>query len=657
MNKKKIWILTGSIILFFLVAMYVSYDNIWSKVFAQQRAAVTMEDSGNYLGETKTLELQEGDVLAQKVQMVSENFTGFAVKFSKQSKMDGNIKIALLDKNNKEIGQWNLDSKELVESEYYSVLFEKAKKTKIGEKYTIEIIPQLSEGDSVRIELTQPTMLTGKVDLNGTENDLSIAYKLYDGILSSLKYLFLAFVFAGVVSTIVLALILQSKSERKVMLSFVVLAFFIGSMYIFALPPFSVPDEGSHIATVYAKSSKLLGKEATNSDGRVIADPDMGIFYISEEYPTKSTYAQYFKGAFGKTEDIVNETISLRSPLSAKTIGYVPQVLGVSFARTLGLNGEQILLLGRLFALLWYCVIMGIVINIVPVKKMVFFVVGLMPMTIQQVASFSYDSVLLGFCFLLTAYLLYLIFQKDKVTWQDALIVTVLSIGIGSIKYIYLPILGLLFFVPKEKFGSKHKKNKAIRCEALLLIGGFGISKMTMLVQAAEVGKLRADGLGQYTIKYVFENLGGTIIVVVRTVFDRISFYIESMIASPLGWVEIELPGVILFGFIILLLLCGLSDRGKYRFSENEKRVCYLLVLVMNGLVLAAMLVSYTYIGSDIILGVQGRYFVPALPLVLCAMDSEYVTLKRNIDAEMMLAVQGLQLYAIWAITSTVVSR
>ena len=441
------------------------------------------------------------------------------------------------------------------------------------------------------------------------------------------------------------------------MLSFVVLAFFIGSMYIFALPPFSVPDEGSHIATVYAKSSKLLGKEATNSDGRVIADPDMGIFYISEEYPTKSTYAQYFKGAFGKTEDIVNETISLRSPLSAKTIGYVPQVLGVSFARILGLNGEQILLLGRLLALLWYCVIMGIVINIVPVKKMVFFVVGLMPMTIQQVASFSYDSVLLGFCFLLTAYLLYLIFQKDKVTWKDALIVTVLSIGIGSIKYIYLPILGLLFFVPKEKFGSKHKKNKAIRCEALLLIGGFGISKMTMLVQAAEVGKLRADGLYQYTIKYVFENLGGTIIVVVRTVFDRISFYIESMIASPLGWVEIELPGVILFGFIILLLLCGLSDRGKYRFSENEKRVCYLLVLVMNGLVLAAMLVSYTYIGSDIILGVQGRYFVPALPLVLCAMDSEYVTLKRNIDAEMMLAVQGLQLYAIWAITSTVVSR
>lgn len=657
MNKKKIWILTGSIILFFLMSMYVSYNNIWSRVFSSPWAIATREDSNNYLGNTRTWKMQDGDILEQKIPMVSKNFTGFAVKFYEQSQEDGKVQIVVLDKNDNIVEQWFLNSKELNEKEYYDLYFETLQKVKVGDNYTVKIIPQLETGDYISIEMTQPTTLTGKAALNGKLEDLSIAYKLYDGTVSALKYLFIAFILAGVVSTVVLAVILQSKTERKIMLSFIVLAFFIGSMYIFALPPFSIPDEATHIKTVYAASNKLLGKEVLDSNGCVIADADLGICYTSEEYPTKSTYVEYFKGALGRTDNVVNGTINIGKPLAlTKWIGYFPQILGVSLARIIGLNGEQLLILGRMFALLWYCLIMGIAINIAPFKKIVFFVVGLMPMTIQQISSFSYDSVLIGCCFLLFAYLLNLIFQKDELSWKDALVIAILTIIIGKVKYIYLPILGLVFFIPKEKF-SKYKKNKVIARGVFALLVGVGISRTTMLVQAAEVGKLRADGLYQYTVKYVIQNIGDTIIVAIRTILNQTSFYIESMIASPLGWVDIELPEIIVFCFIIILLLSGLSDRKKYVFSKTEKRVCCLIAILISGLVLAAMLVAYTYIGSDIILGVQGRYFIPILPLMLYAMDSDFIVLKRNIDVEIIFAVHGLQLYAIWAITSTIVSR
>ena len=657
MNKKKIWILTGSIILFFLMSMYVSYNNIWSRVFSSPWAIATREDSNNYLGNTRTWKMQDGDILEQKIPMVSKNFTGFAVKFYEQSQEDGKVQIVVLDENDNIVEQWFLNSKELNEKEYYDLYFETLQKVKVGDNYTVKIIPQLETGDYISIEMTQPTTLTGKAALNGKLEDLSIAYKLYDGTVSALKYLFIAFILAGVVSTVVLAVILQSKTERKIMLSFIVLAFFIGSMYIFALPPFSIPDEATHIKTVYAASNKLLGKEVLDSNGCVIADADLGICYTSEEYPTKSTYVEYFKGALGRTDNVVNGTINIGKPLAlTKWIGYFPQILGVSLARIIGLNGEQLLILGRMFALLWYCLIMGIAINIAPFKKIVFFVVGLMPMTIQQISSFSYDSVLIGCCFLLFAYLLNLIFQKDELSWKDALVIAILTIIIGKVKYIYLPILGLVFFIPKEKF-SKYKKNKVIARGVFALLVGVGISRTTMLVQAAEVGKLRADGLYQYTVKYVIQNIGDTIIVAIRTILNQTSFYIESMIASPLGWVDIELPEIIVFCFIIILLLSGLSDRKKYVFSKTEKRVCCLIAILISGLVLAAMLVAYTYIGSDIILGVQGRYFIPILPLMLYAMDSDFIVLKRNIDVEIIFAVHGLQLYAIWAITSTIVSR
>lgn len=657
MNKKKIWILTGSIILFFLMSMYVSYNNIWSRVFSSPWAIATREDSNNYLGNTRTWKMQDGDILEQKIPMVSKNFTGFAVKFYEQSQEDGKVQIVVLDKNDNIVEQWFLNSKELNEKGYYDLYFETLQKVKVGDNYTVKIIPQLEIGDYISIEMTQLTTLTGKAALNGKLEDLSIAYKLYDGTVSALKYLFIAFILAGVVSTVVLAVILQSKTERKIMLSFIVLAFFIGSMYIFALPPFSIPDEATHIKTVYAASNKLLGKEVLDSNGCVIADADLGIYYTSEEYPTKSTYVEYFKGALGRTDNVVNGTINIGKPLAlTKWIGYFPQILGVSLARIIGLNGEQLLILGRMFALLWYCLIMGIAINIAPFKKIVFFVVGLMPMTIQQISSFSYDSVLIGCCFLLFAYLLNLIFQKDELSWKDALVIAILTIIIGKVKYIYLPILGLVFFIPKEKF-SKYKKNKVIARGVVALLVGVGISRTTMLVQAAEVGKLRADGLYQYTVKYVIQNIGDTIIVAIRTILNQTSFYIESMIASPLGWVDIELPEIIVFCFIIILLLSGLSDRKKYVFSKTEKRVCCLIAILISGLVLAAMLVAYTYIGSDIILGVQGRYFIPILPLMLYAMDSDFIVLKRNIDVEIIFAVHGLQLYAIWAITSTIVSR
>ena len=69
------------------------------------------------------------------------------------------------------------------------------------------------------------------------------------------------------------------------------------------------------------------------------------------------------------------------------------------------------------------------------------------------------------------------------------------------------------------------------------------------------------------------------------------------------------------------------------------------------------MLISYTYIGSDVINGVQGRYFLPVLPLALCLIQNKNVIVKQSIDKEVMLLVYALQLYTIWNITTYVVSR
>ena len=45
-----------------------------------------VEDSPNYLGSKDIIELQNGKDVSQKIQMVSENLTGVAIKFANVDK-------------------------------------------------------------------------------------------------------------------------------------------------------------------------------------------------------------------------------------------------------------------------------------------------------------------------------------------------------------------------------------------------------------------------------------------------------------------------------------------------------------------------------------------------------------------------------------------
>ena len=298
-------------------------------------------------------------------------------------------------------------------------------------------------------------------------------------------------------------------------------------------------------------------------------------------------------------------------------------------------------------------------IQIFPLNKMILFAVGLLPMTMQQVCSFSYDSVLLGLCFFLISYILWLIYTKEVVELKDVLILVCVVSGIVMIKYIYIPIIGLLLFIPKHKINFRVDRKKiAVSMFGMLSMFEIG-SKMTLITEAAAKNmQIRSDGLYKYSIGYVISNLGDTLIVVTRTVFEKISFFVESMIANPLGWVEIQLPNIIVLGFAIVLIFSAIPNHRSPKITKRMMVTAGFIVVIVSGLVLAAMLISYTYVGADTILGVQGRYFLPVLPLVLLIVQgNKNIIVKNSIESELILAIIGLQLYTIWSIVSVVIMR
>ena len=72
---------------------------------------------------------------------------------------------------------------------------------------------------------------------------------------------------------------------------------------------------------------------------------------------------------------------------------YLP-ALGITIGRVLHFGSMLTFLLGRFFNLLLYTALVGLAIKVIPKGKMILFMVAMLPMSLQQAASFSYDAMI-----------------------------------------------------------------------------------------------------------------------------------------------------------------------------------------------------------------------------------------------------------------------
>lgn len=659
-NKKIIYI-ASCIAFLFLISMVLSYKSKWGHAISQPWSVLTFKDKDASSKDIENMfQLKENETIYQDIKMVSDSFSGVSIYLDNDNTdTKGIFKVTLTDKTRDHvIKEWEYDLSESYIDGFYNFYMDEQYEVQRSNTYELGIRIENLSGNAPFLmkKVNGSSEICSTMKCEGLEYDFSFSYKILDGGSRSLQVLFCLFVIVGVL--IIISFLVVLVKNKKTEWIFVTTAFLIGIMYLFVLPPFATPDEGSHYVTVYAESNKLLNQEVYDNDGKVVADGKSALYLIREEKPTKDTYVRYIKGVFGKTESVKDDLTVLRKPLSMKHPGYIPQVLGVSIARVLDMNGEQILLMGRFFALVWYCFVMYWAIKIIPYWKTTLFIIGILPMTMQQVVSYNYDSVLFGLVFFLFAYILYLKYTKDCIEWKDYLILIVCSICIVTIKFIYLPILAMAILIPKEKFGSIKKKFGA--AVMLVLTSGIALvlTRLSVFEKAVSTGSVYYDNsLKHYTLQMCLAHPMDTLIIFYRTVQEEISRYLVSMLTSPLGWVEIKVPEIVFFICVILLLLSIWSENRNIQIHFQEKCIYGLIAGGIFLLVLLAMLLDYTYIGSEIILGVQGRYFLPILPIIMIMLQTKKIELHGKINNYLILGMISAQMYTILSVTSTIVSR
>lgn len=496
----------------------------------------------------------------------------------------------------------------------------------------------------------------------GVKNDFDITMSAVGGTCGYIIPMFWILC-AGLTAGYIIFSYILLKKKWDYCKVFVLLAGLFGVIYTFYWSPYACPDEYQHINTAYYYSSCILGEETLNEDGETLfREADMA-YAEGEILTNRYSYYLIANNLFDNPSDpeIENTTSMHWQPMTnILPISYLPQILIMTLVRLAG-GGNLIWLLGgRLAALSLYLFLGYHALKRMPFAKMALMILMLGPTAIQQAASFSYDSILNGCAFFFVAYVLYAAYEKEKVTWKDILALTLTSCVFVSSKVVYFPILLCLFLIPARKISKFPWKAHLVRGSILLLsiLIGFVSRASQIQTMAGESTYSNMDVEG-YTVMTILQNPLKIIVLWANTLRERTVYYIQQVFGGYEIYSKISVSWLIILGFWIILVLALLVKENQKIISGKGKMISIISSVGCLGLILVTFNLAKdcTNLTSPCIYGVQGRYFLPFLPLIFAALQSKRIIVKKSIDFQLNLAVFCLQFLTVFSIFETVVGR
>ncbi len=435
----------------------------------------------------------------------------------------------------------------------------------------------------------------------------------------------------------------------------------LGMIYMFVFPPMSSPDESAHFAQSYAYSNVIMGLGQWNETVNGEAYPGMracdaeGLLYTRPGLDDWNRLTDSSVWVVGCKEMVSQRRVEA---LGGVFWSYLPQTLGITLGRILGLGAMPVQYLARMMNFLVYVFLFYAALKLLPFGKEVLGVIGCFPMTLHLVASMNYDACVLGLSFLFVAKVLQLAYEKERVTPKDMILLTLVMTALAPIKVIYALMALLCFMIPAEKFGSR----KRYLCYALGMAGVvalvFLLVNIPRLIPYLQETNLDLDYGTEVTQCYTLKELLTSPILVLSLTFHTLRHYgsehLVRMVGERLGWLEIPIPMGVIFGFFICLLYVSVmteAEKAKpYPCAISGKNRAW-SILVIGGVIFLAifsMMAAWTPAGSIFVEGVQGRYYLPILPLAVLLVRSPNMVRR---DGDGFVLSYGMVLLHIWAIT------
>jgi uncharacterized membrane protein len=405
---------------------------------------------------------------------------------------------------------------------------------------------------------------------------------------------------------------------------FLVIGLFFGMKLVFINPPWQTNDEDRHFYNSWYYANGYF-----KPDSR-----DQG---IGNPMPVKMfELAQGFQGIrFNETTKISKQTVEeLKDVIYTKTdtvfysnpnyntnpVGYIPNIIGVKLGEVYKKNPIIVQWWSRAFGLFAYLLIVFFAIRITPVYKNVLMLVALAPMSLYQSASVTYDTLCNATTFLMMAFIIKWLLQKEKVgTREISLFCVALAIQVFSkAGYYFIPFLVLI--IPSEKFSFSYSKIKlAILLVAILMLPTFTWNVYMNSFHFQGGKPLQNDFLfsPSQNLAFHLKNIPEMISDLFGNVLTQGKYWITGCIGR-FGYSYTPLPDAWIFMYVIALLgMASIDHNGNIKLTRMQRGISALLLVASLGAIIAGLYLTISPVGARVIFGGQGRYFIPILPLLL----------------------------------------
>ncbi|CAG9612584.1 hypothetical protein BACCIP111899_01761 [Bacillus rhizoplanae] len=600
----------------------------------------------------KMVDLAEGDELRQEFRFAGENPKYLLLPLTSESyhknallEYELSVKGRVVSKETIDLKKWG--GEDYIKDPHFksSIIVPIAKDLDNDVVLKVKIV-KAENGEKISIRTGASLSSDGKLIVNGKEDKgQAVAAKVLYDQLDWLKIRQAAI--TALVTLVVLALI--GKNTIK---NFVVVAGAMGIMFSFNNPLFEATDENFHFAKAYdislghLLSTKQGDKVGVNLPENIDDMPRPNQFETTYGLLQKGERYDRAKSEAWDTYTFANKTKFVEQPTTAvyTPIPYIPQALGLFIANILGLKAFSALMLGRIFNLIVYIVLTAMAIKIIPRLKNTLAFLASFPLFVSLAASFSADAMLMGLTYLFIAIILQKLMcsEKDVLRVKDFVIPTLLLILIVLCKFTYWPLSFLMLsFVGRDLFRTKMQG--IISFLTLAGISGLLMSSWNLFVMKF-VGTInpneKINPVEQ--LKFMFGHPVDAMKTFFGTFEDGMSTWLTML--NQVGWVTHLMSGIVIIS-LVGLVMTAIFDytEDKFKLRNIDYWIFILTSISIVGLVMLSLYLTWSEVGADFINGLQGRYFLPILPIILFMFNE-----KMNVKQHSELTAQRSAKLACW---------
>ena len=421
----------------------------------------------------------------------------------------------------------------------------------------------------------------------------------------------------------VFAIWMKKTKEPDAAEFFLITAIPLSAVFLILFPHNCFVDSRTHYIAIYRLSNLLMGK------GEWLARSDdvkfMNEFWPEVARPDTKGYQALITASswFMKDDTLVDIVLHEDKMKFYSIVSYLPEVLGFTLARLLKFGSVPSMYISRVFLNVFYIFACFKAIRIMPSGKFAIAFTALLPETLHIAGAFSYDgmAVSCALCFAACCFSLSSSIKNNRAeagkkapvfTWE-VIRCMIWAFMLGSVKgggyyFLLLP----LAFLP----ASRKDPRSVIRPVVIILSGLLSVLIFNVIAIYG-ISLFQLDGgEGMLSTKFAFTNPLSFLVMAAYEYVWNMEVLFMGVTGGMLSWGDFVIPDVLVAALVVIMLAYLVFEKDDFRFTRRKK-IFIVLSVVLAVIITPAMLLSHTAADSRNIIGMQGRYFTPFVPLIM----------------------------------------